>query len=347
MLPVIPYARQGKDIRTMREDLEQLKRRIPLLQYLQRRRWTGNRVGAREEFVGLCPLRRETRPSFYVNVRKNLFYCHGCQRGGDLIRFVELSEHLSFRDSVACLQRDIAVAAASDLLDRTVAFFQVQLHRHAEAAAYLQHRGLQDPALIAELGLGYAPGGNLRRHLADCGYSFDLLCRTGLINQQGRDAFCRRIIFPCRQQGRVMNLYGRSMGAAFPHRLLPRSKGGLFAWESVSTFSNVILVEGLFDLATLWQAGFRNTTCAIGTHLTPTQWSQLCAQPGRCVYIAFDHDANQAGQQASRLLARRLQSVGLHARIVLLPPGHDPNSYFAAGATASDFLACMEEAQSL
>ena len=212
---------------------------------------------------------------------------------------------------------------------------------------YLRQRGLHDPDLIAELGLGYAPGGNLRRHLADLGYSFDLLLRTGLINHQGRDAFCRRVIFPCRQHGRVINLYGRSIGAAFPHRLLPRSKGGLFAWDSVSAFSTVILVEGLFDLAVLWQAGFRNTTCAIGTHLTPAQWSQLCDQPGRCVYIAFDQDANQAGQRASRLLARRLQSAGLQARIVRLPAGHDPNSYFAAGATAADFLACLEEAQSL
>ena len=56
----------------------------------------------------------------------------------------------------------------------------------------------------------------------------------GLINDQGRDAFCRRVIFPCRQHGQIVNLYGRSIGAAFPHRLLPRSKGGLFAWESVS-----------------------------------------------------------------------------------------------------------------
>ena len=67
---------------------------------------------------------------------------------------------------------------------------------------------------------------------------------------------------------------------SFPHRLLPRSKGGLFAWESVSTFSNVILVEGLFDLAVLWQFGFRNTTSAIGTYLTPAQLSQLSDQPG-------------------------------------------------------------------
>jgi DNA primase len=331
----------------MREDLEQLKQRIPLLKYLQRRHWTGCRVAAREEFVGLCPLHRDTRPSFYVNARKNLFYCHGCHRGGDLIRFVELSEHLSFRESLACLRQDVARAAESELLTRTIAFFQLQLHRSSQAVEYLHNRGLQDSDLIAELGVGYAPGGNLRRHLADFGYSLDLLLRTGLINDQGRDAFCRRVIFPCYQQGRVVNLYGRSIGGAFPHRLLPRSKGGLFAWDSVSTFSSVILVEGLFDLAVLWQAGLRNTTCAIGTHLTAMQWSQLCDQPDRRVFIAFDQDANQAGQRASRLLAHRLESAGLHARIVALPSGQDPNSYFAAGATASDFVACMEHAQSV
>jgi len=331
----------------MREDLEQLKQRIPLLKYLQRRHWTGCRVAAREEFVGLCPLHRDTRPSFYVNARKNLFYCHGCHRGGDLIRFVELSERLSFRESLACLKQDLAQAAESELLTRTIAFFQLQLHRSSQAVEYLHNRGLQDPDLIAELGLGYAPGGNLRRHLADFGYSLDLLLRTGLINDQGRDAFCRRVIFPCYQQGRVINLYGRSIGGAFPHRLLPRSKGGLFAWDSVGAFSSVILVEGLFDLAVLWQAGLRNTTCAIGTHLTAMQWSQLCDQPGRRVFIAFDQDANQAGQRASCLLARRLESAGLHARIVALPSGQDPNSYFAAGATASDVVACMEHAQSI
>src|ERR1700686_1161800 len=53
-----------------------------------------------------------------------------------------------------------------------------------------------------------------------------------------------------------------------------------------------------------------------------------------------------AGQRASRLVARRLESAGLQAHIVCLPPEQDPNSYFAAGATAADFLACREQAQS-
>jgi DNA primase len=331
--------------RPLREDLEQLKQRISLLDYLQQRNWTARRVSAREEFVGLCPLHADTRPSFYVNARKNLFYCHGCGRGGDVIRFVELAERLSFHQTIAYLQRRVAIAHDSELFDNTARFYQVQLHRHPEAAEYLRLRGLCDSRLIEELQVGYAAGSNLRQHLTGLGYSFDLLLRAGLISNQGRDAFCRRLIFPLRQQGRVINLYGRSIGAAFPHRLLPRSKGGLFAWDSVRAFATVILVEGLFDLAVLWQAGLRNVTSAIGTHLTSEQLAQLCDAPGRCVYIAFDQDGNDAGQRATRLLLTALQGAGLQARIVALPAGHDPNSYLVSGATASDFLACVQEAQ--
>jgi DNA primase len=331
----------------MGENLERLKQRIPLLEYLQRHNWKPCRAGARQEFVGLCPLHPETRPSFYVNAAKNLFYCHGCGRGGDLIRFIQLFLDLPFRQTVALLQQELAPAPVSRLLEETASFYQFQLHRHPEAMRYLDQRGLHDPTLIEEMGFGYASGGNLRRHLAALGYSFDRLLDSGLISSQGRDAFCHRVIFPCRQHGQIVNLYGRSIGAAFPHRLLPRSKGGLFAWESVSSFSTVILVEGLFDLAVLWQVGFRNTTCAIGTQLTPAQLSQLAEQPRRSVYIAFDQDDNQAGQKGSRQLAQRLQGAGIRAHIVQLPHGHDPNSYFVAGATAADFTHCLERAQQL
>lgn len=331
----------------MDTDLEQLKQRLPLLAYLQRHNWTARPAGTPQEFVGLCPLHRESHPSFYVNACKNLFYCHGCGRGGDLIRFVELFLNLPFRQSIAHLQQELVPASDSQLLEQAATFYQLQLQRYSEGARYLEQRGLHDPATIEELGIGYAPGGNLRRHLAAFGYSFDLLLDIGLINNQGRDAFCRRVIFPCRQYGQIINLYGRSIGTGFPHRLLPRSKGGLVAWDTVSHSSSVILVEGLFDLAALWQAGFRNTTCAIGAHLTPLQFHQLSNQPDRLVYVVFDQDQNQAGQCAAHRLARRLAGVGVTTRVVQLPAGQDPNSYFVAGATAADFADCLARAHQL
>jgi DNA primase len=327
------------------EDLEKLKQRLPLLDYLRQQNWTGRPAGQGAEFVGLCPLHPEIRPSFYVNARKNLFYCHGCGQGGDLIRFVELSRHLSFPQSLAYLQQQNVPADAAGALEQAADFYQQQLPHNPEALRYLKQRGVHELALIEELRIGYAPGGNLRRHLSVQGYPLDWLQRAGLVNLQGRDAFCRRVVFPCCQDAQIVNLYGRSIGATFPHRFLPGPRGGLFAWETVRHFSTVILVEGPLDLAVLWQVGFRNTTCAFGTHLTPFQFHQLSEKPDRLVYIVFDQDENQAGQRTAHHLAHCLAGVTVPVRVVHLPARHDPNSYFVAGATAADFANCLKGAQ--
>jgi len=60
------------------EDVEKLKQRLSLLDYLRQQNWVARPASHGPEFVGLCPLHPETRPSLYVNARKNLFYCHGC-----------------------------------------------------------------------------------------------------------------------------------------------------------------------------------------------------------------------------------------------------------------------------
>jgi DNA primase len=326
------------------EDIEKLKQRLPLLDYLRQQNWTGRPTGDGSEFVGLCPLHEETQPSFYVNARKNLFYCHGCGQGGDLLRFIQLSRHLSFRQSLAYLEQLSAPPADSAVvLQEAATFYQHQLDCYPEARDYLQQRGLHDPATIQELRIGYAPGSSLRRHLTAQGYSFDLLRRLGLLNSQGRDAFYRRVVFPCFQGGRVINLYGRSITAAFAHRFLHGSKGGLYAWEQVQQYPEVILVEGLFDYAALWQAGFHHVTCSFGTHLNACQFQQLCDRP-RTVYLTFDVDANGSGQQASQQLALRLRAQGICARRVLLPDGHDPNSFFVQGGDREQFQSFLEAA---
>jgi DNA primase len=127
-------------------------------------------------------------------------------------------------------------------------------------------------------------------------------------------------------------------------RRLPGAKGGLYAWEQVRRYPEVILVEGLFDYAVLWQAGFHNLTCSMGSHLNAYQFRQLC-DGMRTVYLAFDADANSSGQQASQSLARRLRNQGILTRRVLLPDGHDPNSFFVHGGDARQFQSLLEAAQ--
>ncbi len=328
----------------MGEDLERIKRRTPLLDYLRQHNWEGRPAG-RFEYVGLCPLHRESQPSFYVNARKNVFYCHGCGQGGDLIRFVQLSREVSFRQSLAYLgpQTDHETESTAPL-EQAAAFYQQQLDHYPEALSYLDRRRVHDPALIRELRIGYAPGGNLRQHLTMQGYSFAVLRRAGLINAQGTDALYQRIVFPLGQGEHIVNLYGRSIGVAFAHRFLPGCKGGLYGWEKVRNCAAVILVEGLFDYATLRQAGFHNVTCSLGTHLNADQFRQLC-DGQRTVYLAFDTDQNQSGQHAAEQLAQHLVTHGICARRVLMPAGHDPNSFFVHGGDAYQFQSLLEAAQ--
>ena len=122
------------------------------------------------------------------------------------------------------------------------------------------------------------------------------------------------------------------------------AKGGLYGWERASQYATVILVEGLFDYASLWQAGFPNVTCGLGTQLNAHQFRQLCRGP-RTVYLAFDADTNGSGQQAAKRLAIQLRREGLNPLIVTLPEGHDPNSFFTSGGNPVQFHAWMEAAQ--
>jgi DNA primase len=172
------------------------------------------------------------------------------------------------------------------------------------------------------------------------GYPLSVLQQAGLLTAAGYDTYIRCIIFPLES-----NLYGRSIrGSAIPHRLMPGSKGGLYLWEQVRPCPEVIVVEGLFDYAVLWQAGFRNVTCSLGNHLNAQQFQQLCDSP-RTVYLAFDADTNDSGLGAAQSLSRRLWAQGVTVRLVALPEGHDPNSFFVHGGDARQFHALLEAAR--
>jgi DNA primase len=320
-----------------RQALDDLKQQIPLMGYLQAHDWHPARPLSRGRWMGLCPLHGDHQPSFLVDPNKDLFYCYGCGRGGDVIRFAELYHQVKFPQAVAWLRQWRGV---EPVLHEAARFYRIQLHRHSEAVAYLYQRGVRSLKLIEHMRIGYAPGGCLRGWLTQLGHSLPTLRQAGLVTGVGYDAYVRRIVFPL--EG---NLYGRSISAsAPPHRFLPGAKGGLYSWKQAQACPEVILVEGLFDYAVLWQAGFENVTCSLGTHLNAHQFRQLCGCP-RTVYLTFDADGNGSGQQAAQSLACRLREQGVNVRRVSLPEGHDPNSFFVQGGDAQQFQLLLEAAR--
>ena len=159
-----------------------LKQRISLLDYLQGQGWKPARQSTGGRLMGLCPLHCDRHPSFLVDPSRNLFYCYGCGRGGDVIRLAELYHGVRFVEAMALLRH---WSGLGSLLPDVANFYQMQLHRHGEAVAYLLQRGLHQAEVIEELRIGYAPGRCLRAWLTSLGYSLESLQQAGLVNPEG------------------------------------------------------------------------------------------------------------------------------------------------------------------
>jgi DNA primase len=238
------YSAPGGTLSMKYPAAEIVKQQIPLLDYVEGQDWKPARCIARGRLMGLCPLHADRKPSFLLDPNKNLFYCYGCGRGGDVIRFAELYHGVPFGEAMALLRRWLGV---DSLLSDVIQFYQAQLHRYPEAAAYLAQRGVRGPELVEQMRIGYAPGRCLRAWLMSMGYALCDLQQAGVVTLEGLDAFARRIVFPL-----DTNLYGRSIGKAYPHRFLSGGKGGLYGWEKVRNCRQIVLVEGKCQNSGRW-----------------------------------------------------------------------------------------------
>ena len=101
----LPYSADRGTKSVNRQALDELKRQIPLLGYLQAHDWHPARPFSRGRWMGLCPLHRDHKPSFLVDPNRDLFCCYGCGRGGDVIRFAELYHQVNFGQALALLRQ--------------------------------------------------------------------------------------------------------------------------------------------------------------------------------------------------------------------------------------------------
>lgn len=309
---------------------------------------------------GLCPFHQEKTPSFSVDPERQLFYCFGCQAGGDLFRFVELYEKVDFAEAVRTLARRWGVPipergadpARSDLHDRlrriageAQTFFLARLvDRRAGASAreYLARRGIGDE-VREKLGIGYAPDSwnALLDHLRGRDFHPLDVRHAGLTvesNKQGRpdyDRFRNRLMFPIRDaRGRTVAFGGRALGDDEPKYInSPETpiyhKGdhlyGLdLAREAVRNEGFAIVVEGYVDLAAVLGAGLDNAVASLGTAFTSAQARLLARYTNR---VVFSYDGDAAGAAATTRSLDLLLGRGFDVRVAELPGKSDPDDF--------------------
>jgi DNA primase len=312
-------------------------------------------------YKGLCPFHGEKTPSFHVNRDKGFFHCFGCQVGGDVIKFLELHEKIGFTDAVKQLaqrfgmalpeleQNDEQRANAAEretllmVHEAAAAWFRAQLAAPAGARVrrLIADRGVVD-ATAEALGLGWAPPGRdgLKQAMTKAGFSPATLLRAGLLVQRDDgssiDRFRNRLMIPiCRDTGSVIAFGGRALEPDQQPKYLNSpetpiySKGRTLYGLNLSKASLrrdgfAVLVEGYFDFAQVYQAGFQGVVASCGTALTAPQAQQLRRFVGKVV-LSFDPDA--AGQGAAAKSCELLATEGFEVNVAILPAGDDPDTY--------------------
>jgi DNA primase len=156
-----------------------------------------------QNYAGLCPFHGEKTPSFSVHATKQFYYCFGCHEKGDIFKFVQKIENITFPEAVRQVAQKLGIPLPKatysspteakearlrgqlfDIQERAASFFQECLKRPegARARDYLLGRGLDDEA-IARFRIGYAPdsGFLLRDRLAN-EFSEEVLRESGLFS---------------------------------------------------------------------------------------------------------------------------------------------------------------------
>jgi len=313
-------------------------------------------------YKGLCPFHVEKTPSFMVNEQKKIFHCFGCGASGNVFNFLMKNEHLTFPDAVREAARKAGISVPvrrteerseqktgnfSELYqinEYAAEYFTDMLIRTREGETgrkYLVKRGI-DKEIVQQFKLGFSPNrwDGLLRYLSVKGIPVEEEKRLGLIipreDKKGfYDRFRNRLIFPITDvQGRLIGFGGRAIGEDEPKYLNSPdspvySKGhhvyGLSqSLPSIRKEDQAIIVEGYFDLLSMYQHGLKNVVATLGTAITPHQ-IRLLKRYTKNLLVIFDPD--ESGKKAALRALPLFLEEGISPHVILLPAGFDPDSF--------------------
>jgi len=311
------------------------------------------------DWWAVCPFHQEKSPSFKVSPDKQFYHCFGCGKGGNVFSFLMEHEAMSFVEAVKFLARRANIVIQEtrddqrrDSLDRLNYAHEVAIEyyhkllfdsRYAVVLKdYLRtKRGINDESIETfKLGLSGEAWDGLINYAARKDLTPDELVQAGLAlkhEQKGTyfDRFRQRLMIPIfNLSQRPIAFGGRTLKKGEPAKYVNSPETPLynksyvlyglnFARDYIREKNAVYVVEGYFDLISLYQNGIRNVVASSGTAFTPFQ-ARLLARFAEDVYLFFDADS--AGRRAALRSVEFLFDAGLEVKVVSAPPGEDPDS---------------------
>ncbi len=312
---------------------------------------------------GLCPFHSEDTPSFSVSVNKQIYYCFGCHKGGNVVNFIMEIEHLSYIEALKFLAEKAGVTIPEPddanyrkeeqlrkrlkevLLEAARYYYKsFKSEKGEEARKYLQKRAIS-PATATKFGLGYAPNewSGLYNHLVSKNFSQYEIQKSGLfVTKNGKtfDLFRGRLMFPIfNAMGELIAFGGRIIGDGQPKYVnspetpVYSKQRNLYAlnFAKQSKMKRIIVVEGYMDVISMHQAGVTNAVASLGTALTERQLDLL---ERYCEEVILFYDSDRAGQNAAvrglkMLMERKKKHTGMttQVRVAKVPNGKDPDEF--------------------
>jgi len=311
------------------------------------------------EMVGLCPFHDDNRPSLNVNAVKQIFKCFACGAGGDVFKFLQMRENLTFPQAIERLAERAGIKLKplkpSKRPDRTqepsqqidpnklakvnswaADYFQQNLHDKQKgkyARDYLARRQISPESIKNwRLGLAINSPDDLLGTAGSKNAQVKLLEPAGLITAQNQDKFVNRLMFTITDvTGRVIGFGGRTLdetGAKYinsPTTPLFDKSNSLYGLEQarhqiVST-GTAIVVEGYTDCIMAHQFGCTNVVATLGTSFT-TGHGRILRRFAKKVILLFDSDV--AGIEAANRALDVCLAQRIDIRLASVPEGKDP-----------------------
>lgn len=336
---------------------------------------------AGRNFKACCPFHAEKTPSFVISVEKQLAYCFGCHKGGDIFSFIQEVEGLDFKGAVNFLaekagidtsfykesKTDFVGAPKSqkerivDLMEQVTRFFQKKLEAEEANPAknYLLSRGI-NPEDIKKFRLGYAPDSfdETYSYLLNLGFSKEeiILSGMGVVKDTGSeriyDRFRHRIMYPIfSHNGEVIAFGGRVIRPEdepkylnSPETILYKKASTLYGFKFARTAiktSGYVVVVEGYMDVIASHRAGINNVVASSGTALSEKQGQILKRLITDFRLCFDSDS--AGIAAARRAVEVLQPLDVSLKIISLKEAKDPDELIVKNADL--WLKNVENAQ--